>query len=378
MQIKQPKAISAAEKFSWIQLSRSENIGPATFFRLIEIFGSAKEAINQTPTFSAQDNLRKPLKLAHKSVIESEIEKTQKFGGEIIIFLENDYPRLLREIYDPAPVLTIKGRKELVNQDTIAIVGPRNATFHACKFAEKLAYDLAQSQIVIASGLARGIDAAAHRGSIISGTIAVIAGGINHIYPQENKDLYDQISRQGLLISEQPFDGVPRGSNFIQRNRIISGISYGVVVVEASLQSGSLATSRFAAEQGRDVFAIPGFPGDPRNSGSNLLLEEGAIFTQNAMRILREMPGYRNRFSESGKLSEPEVEAFEAPTPRLPSEVDIKKAREEIFTKIGFIPITIEEIASDLQIPARLVNIALVQLELADKIEINFGKVIKK
>jgi len=378
MKIKTPKTLSELEKINWIRLARSENIGPATFFRLLDIFESASIAVEKTPEFSMQAGLKKPLKICAQSVIDEELSKTQKFGAEIIIFPENSYPRLLREIYDPAPILTVFGKKELLNQDLIAIIGPRNASFHACKFAEKMAYDLGQSSVTVISGLAKGIDAAAHRGSLKTGTVAVIAGGINHIYPAENSELYRQIYQDGVVICEQPFGLAPRGSNFIQRNRIISGMSYGVVVVEAGLQSGSLATSRFALDQGREVFSVPGFPTDPRNFGSNRLLEEGAIFTQGAERILKEINGFRERFSEAGILSEPDAPDFEAPLPKMPSDDDIKKVREEIFTKIGFMPIQIEEIIAELNVPARLVNIALVQLELADKITIDFGRVVRK
>lgn len=378
MKINTAKTLNEAEKINWIKLARSENIGPATFFRLLEIFGSASIAVEKTPEFSKQGGAKKPLTICAQSAIDAELTKTQKFGAEILIFPENNYPRLLREIYDPAPILTVLGKKELLNQDSIAIVGPRNASFHACKFAEQMAYDLGQNEITVISGLAKGVDAAAHRGSLQTGTVAVIAGGIDHIYPAENSALYQEIYKEGVVISEQPFGSAPRGSNFIQRNRIISGMSYGVVVVEAGLQSGSLATSRFALDQGREVFAVPGFPSDPRNFGSNRLLEEGAIFTQNADRILKEMNGFRERFSEAGILSEPDTAEFEAPLPRIPSDDDIKKVREEIFTKIGFIPIQIEEIIAEIGAPARLVNIALVQLELADKITINFGRVVRK
>ncbi len=378
MKIKTPKPLTEIEKINWIRLARSENIGPATFFRLLDIFGTASVAVEKTPEFSVQAGAKKQLKICAQNVIDDELSKTQKFGAEIIIFSQDAYPRLLREIYDPAPVLTVFGKKELLNQDTIAIVGPRNASFHACKFAEKMAYDLGQNSVTVISGLAKGVDAAAHRGAIKSGTVAVIAGGINHIYPTENSALYQQIYQDGVVISEQVFGSAPRGSNFIQRNRIISGMSYGVVVVEAGLQSGSLATSRFALDQGREVFAVPGFPSDPRNFGSNRLLEEGAIFTQGAERILKELNEFRGRFSEAGIFSEPDSAQFEAPLPKMPSDDDIKKVREEIFTKIGFMPIQIEEIIAELNVPARLVNIALVQLELADKITINFGRVVRK
>ncbi len=369
---------SQSERINWIRLARSENIGPATFFRLLEIFGSATEAIEKTPDFTAVAAPRKIISICSESIVEKEMQAAKKFGAEMLIYTDENYPRLLREIYDPAPVLTVRGKKDLLNQDAISIVGPRNASFHACKFAEQISEELGQNEITIISGLAKGIDAAAHRGSIKTGTVAVIAGGIDQIYPSENSTLFRDIFEQGIIISEQPFGGPSRGANFIQRNRIISGMSYGVVVVEAGLQSGSLATARFALEQGREVFAVPGFPNDPRNLGSNLLLEDGAIFTQNATRILREISSMRSRFSEVGILREPENIEFEGPEIKFPSKDDLDKIREEIYARISFVDIQIEEIIIATQLPARLVNIALVQLELADKVSINFGRVVRK
>ncbi len=373
------KKLTSEEKINWIRLSRTENVGPATFFRIMEIFNNnINEAIDKTPELSENAGLRKSLNICEKSVVEKEIEDCQKFGAEILTFVDEDYPRMVREIYDPAPILTVVGQKKFLNDDAIAIVGPRNASFHACKFAEKIANDLTRREIIVVSGLAKGIDAAAHRGSLENGTVAVIAGGINHIYPAENKNLYEKIKEEGILVSEQPFGAAPRGSNFIQRNRIISGISYGVVVVEAGVQSGSLATARFALDQGREVFAVPGFPDDPRTHGSNLLIEEGAIFTLGSEKILKEMRRLRGIFGEVGILQEPETSVFQGFETRFPTDDDIKKVREEIKKRIGVVPISIEEIITQTQAPARFVNIALVQLELADIVSINYGKVVKK
>lgn len=378
MQITIKKITTEAERLNWVRLVRSANIGSVTFFRLIEIFGSAQEALEKTPELVAQAGARKKVVISSARDAENEIAQVKKFGAEILLFGDEDYPRLVREIYDPAPMLTIFGRKELLNQDSIGVVGPRNATFHACKFAEKIAEDLGQNGITIVSGLARGVDAAAHRGALKTGTVAVIAGGISDIYPSENAKLYQQIYEAGIVISEVPFGFKPLGSNFIQRNRIISGMSYGVVVVEAGMQSGSLATARFALEQGREVFAVPGSPMDPRCLGSNMLLEDGAIFTQNASRVLKEMSGMKARFSEAGKLAEPEGPEFIVPPSKIPSDADLNKARAEILQRIGFVAVKIEEIIAQVGLSARLVNIALVQLELAEIITVNSGYVVRR
>lgn len=373
------KQLNQQEKFNWIRLCRTENIGPATFFRIMDIFNcDVNMAIEKVPELSENGGLRKGIKLCNKEKIELELENCHKFGAEIITFVDDDYPRMVREIYDPAPIITIKGRKELLNRESISIVGPRNASFHACKFSETMARELSDHENVVTSGLAKGIDAAAHRGALEHGTIAVIAGGINNIYPHENKNLYEKIKEQGVLVSEQPFNAAPRGSNFIQRNRIISGISYGVIVVEAGVQSGSLATARFALDQGREVFAVPGFPADPRTHGSNLLIDEGAIFTTGPKKVLKEMKRLRSIFSQSGLLQEEFSNKFEDVPVKMPSQQDVDKVRAEIERKISYIPVNIEEIIDLTQAPARLVNIAIVQLELADKIMVNYGKIVKK
>lgn len=366
------------EKLNWLRLARSENIGTSTFFRLIKIFGSAKNALDQVCNYAAEGGLRRQIKLCSASEAEEELVKSQKFGAEIITFNEEDYPRLLREIPDPAPVLTVKGQIDFFARDTIAIVGPRNSSFNGINFAKKIAFELGKNSIITVSGMARGVDAAVHESSIISGTIAVIAGGIDHVYPKENSDLYRVISHQGLLVSETPFGVPPKGGNFVQRNRLISGLSLGVVVVEAGLKSGSLITARFAAEQGREVFAMPGSPLDPRCHGTNRLIKDGAKMIETIDDILEEFSELRTRFSEVGILREPEVEEFVAPVSKMPDDAEIKKIRQEILSKLSATPITIEEIITAMQVPARFINIALVQLELADKIEINVGKVTLK
>jgi DNA processing protein len=363
-----------AEKLNWLRLARSENVGKSTFFRLIKIFGAAETALEKIADLSQQVGRR--ITICSSAEVEKELLATQKFGAEILLFSEEKYPRLLREIPDPAPVLTVKGETEFFNRDTIAVVGPRNPSFGAISFAKKIAAQLGENSIITVSGMARGIDSAAHIASLASGTIAVIAGGIDHIYPKENDELYAAIAKQGLLVSETPFGAPPKGGNFVQRNRIISGLSLAVIVVEAGLKSGSLITARYAAEQGREVFAVPGSPFDPRCHGTNRLIKDGANMLESIDDVLNEFAGIKARFSEVGILREPESEEFVMPITKMPSDDDLKNIREEIFSKLSFIPIAIEEIIAELQAPARLVNIALVQLELADKIEISFGKVV--
>jgi DNA processing protein len=370
--------ISYQTKIKWLQLARSENVGRSTFFRLLEIFGSIENALDKIDEFALSGGLRRKIKICSKEEAEKEFEETEKFGAKIFLFCQEEYPYLLKQISDPSPLITVKGRTELFNEDTIAIVGPRNASFNAINFAKNIAADLGKNSIIIVSGMARGVDCAAHSATINSGTIAVIAGGINHIYPQENAKLYNQISNQGLLVCENPFNFLPKGGNFVQRNRIISALSYGVLVIEASLKSGSLITAKFAIEQGREVFAIPGSPLDYRCLGTNRLIKEGAKLTENLEDILEEFPSLRVRFSRKLSLKELEEERISGNSVKFPSDNEINKIREEIFSKLNFSPISIEQVIYELQVPARFVNIAIVQLELADKVTVSSGMILLK
>lgn len=361
-----------------LRLARSENIGKSTFFRLIETFGSAQEALEKLEEGALTPNSKRQIKIFSNIEAEFELEKVKNFGGELLSFYDSRYPKLLREIPDPAPILTVKGSIEFFNRDIIAIVGPRNASFNATNFAKKIAAELGQNSIIISSGLARGVDAAAHEASISSGTIAVIGGGINHIYPKENERLFAAVSQRGLLVSESAFDAIPKGGNFIQRNRIISGISLAVIVIEAGLRSGSLTTARFAAEQGREVFAVPGSPLDPRCQGANRLIKDGAKMLESVNDVFDELPRLRKNFHNLGMLREAEIDDFAAPRIKMPPEDEITKIRHEILSRLSFAPIEVAEIISQLQIAPRLVNIALIQLELTDKIEFSRGKITLK
>ena len=373
-----PHQLSEAELISWIRLARTPNVGRSTFFNLLEIFNSIEAAIENVEEFSLKGGLKKPIKPLSEIEAINELQAARDFGANIIGFTEETYPKMLREISDPPPILTIKGSYHFLNQDIIAIVGPRNASFNGCKFARRIAEELGKNDIVVASGLARGIDTAAHQASLATGTIAVIAGGINNIYPPENTNLYNQISNRGVIISEIPFGTIPRGGNFPQRNRIISGISLGVVIVEATLRSGTLITAKFALEQNREIFAVPGSPMDPRYEGTNRLIKQGAKMLENIEDILNEVQHIRKNSKTLLKFSEPESPEFNYPASKLPNNEDIDQARNLILKKLNFTEITNDEIINELEIPARIVNIALVQLELADRIQNKNGKVSLK
>ena len=275
------------EKFARLRLIRSDGIGPVSFCKLLEEHGSAREAVNHLS--STTNRLPKNFKLASQTQTETERQRTLDFGAVFIFLGEKRYPEALAATPDAPPVLIIKGNEPLLHSTSIGIVGARNASAAGQKITSKIATDLGKQGITITSGLARGIDTAAHNASLTSGTIACLAGGIDFIYPPENIDLYNMVAEQGLLVTEMAIGTEPKARHFPRRNRIISGLSSGLLVVEAAKKSGSLITARFAAEQGREVFAVPGSPLDPRAQGTNQLIKDGAILTQSADDIIPEL-----------------------------------------------------------------------------------------
>lgn len=381
---KTPTPIPHQEQVDWVRLSRSQNVSRNVFFNLLEAFDNASDAINNLAEFSLQGGRDKPIIICPLAKAELEIENCHKIGAEILTFRDHRYPKLLREIPDPPPLITALGNMSLLNKKTLGIVGPRNASFNGRKFANVIAEELGKRNFMIASGLAKGIDTAAHKGSLDTGTIAVVAGGINNIYPRENEGLYYDIAKKGVVISEIPFGVAPRGGNFPQRNRIISGLSYGVVIIEATLRSGTLITARFAIEQNREVFAVPGSPFDPRYQGTNLLIKQGAKLIENIDDILNELELIEDDFyGESLMMMEPPAPEFVGFSIAnkfgqqfgISEEEDIKLAKEMILSRINYDPISVDDIINVLQIPAQIVNIVLVQLELADQIEYLGGKI---
>jgi DNA processing protein len=291
------------ETIDILRLIRSENIGPKTFFSLIKFFGSATKALENAQDFSLRGGKSKPIKLYSKEHALKELESLEKHKCSLITYKDSNYSELLSQISDPPPVLSYKGNISLLNHNKIiAIVGARNSSVNARSFASNLSKDLTKSGYVTTSGLARGIDTSVHSSSI-SSTIAVIAGGIDHIYPPENKNLYAEIAENGLLLAELPVGFKPLSQHFPQRNRIISGLALATIVIEAGLKSGSLITANFALEQNREVFAAPGFPLDPRCIGSNRLIKNGAYLLENADDIILNVLS-NDRLKESLKEGE--------------------------------------------------------------------------
>ncbi|MFN7322137.1 MAG: DNA-processing protein DprA [Methylobacterium sp.] len=276
--------LSDRQRFDWLRLARTEGVGPLTFRSLINRFGGAGAALEALPGLSAR--AKRPLLTPTEREIEAELRQADRLGARLIGYGEADYPALLREIDAPPPVIALRGSLACLEKPTLGIVGSRNASALGRKIAGRFAADLAAAGYTIVSGLARGIDAEAHRASLATGTIAVLAGGLDRPYPPEHVDLLEEIVETGLVISERPFGLAPRGRDFPRRNRVISGLSRGIIVVEAARRSGSLITARFANEQGREVFAVPGSPFDPRAEGPNDLIRDGAMLVANARDVI--------------------------------------------------------------------------------------------
>jgi len=364
------------EKLACLRLIRSENIGPRTFFSLLKHFKTASKAIEKVRDLSSSGRLRKKIKLCSEEEATIEIEKTLAYGAELIFYNDERYPALLKEIPDYPPVITVIGkRKELLSSDKVAIVGSRSASVNGTNFAHKIAAEVSEGGYVIVSGLARGIDTSVHRGSLKHGTIAVMASGIDHVYPPENKKLYDEIIEHGLVITEQAFGSLPKAIYFPQRNRIISGLSLATIVVEASFKSGSLITAKLAAEQNREVFAVPGFPLDLRYNGTNYLIKQGANLLETSDDVFNLL---RQEVRISRRCDQLELDLSDQKNTKISknnnaedqfSQKELDKIHELVLSKLGTMPVSIDQLVRELEISTSLISVALIELELIGKIE---------
>lgn len=296
-----PTQLSDSEKLNWLRLSQTENVGPVTFRQLIERYTTATVALEALPELMRRGGRRKPVQIYAHDQAEQDIERAQAIGAGFVMHSETGYPPLLHHIASAPPLIWVKGDLAMAEQPAVAIVGARNASALGAKFTRSLARDLIDAGLLVVSGLARGIDTAAHEAAI-SRTAAVLAGGLDHYYPPENEKLQRAIAERGLLITEMPPGTAPKAEHFPRRNRIISGMSKAVIIVEAALRSGSLITARFANEQGREVFAVPGSPLDPRSEGTNKLIKDGANILTSANDVISALqmaqPGRRDTFEE--------------------------------------------------------------------------------
>lgn len=357
--------LSDEEKIFWLQLTRTENVGPITFYNFIDRYGSAAKALEAIPEIAARSGRKKPLSIPPRAVIEKEYDRIRRLGGEIVTAADPAYPLALAATEDAPPVITVRGDPGLMNRPCLGMVGARNASINGRKFAAKLARELGQAGQVVVSGLARGIDTSAHEGALDTGTIAVVAGGIDVVYPAENQKLYDQICEKGLVIAESPLGAAPRAQDFPRRNRIVSGLSLGVVVIEATLRSGSLITARLAGEQGRDVFAVPGHPLDPRAEGPNALIRDGAALIRNADDILETLNNFTGGMADSApaRFDPPPVANDAQDMP------DFTEARKLVLARLSYTPIDVNELIRHCGLNTALTQTVLMELELAGNIQ---------
>ena len=345
-----------------LRLIRTAQVGPVTYAQLIARYGSADAAIAALPALAARGGGKPPI-IATRAVVERERATVDRLGARYLFSDEPDYPILLAHLADAPPALILRGDTRLLSRTPVAMVGARNASAAACRFARQLAAELGREQVVVVSGLARGIDTAAHVGSLETGTIGVIAGGIDIAYPPENAALQERIASEGLLLAEQPPGTEPRARHFPYRNRIIAGLALGTVVVEAAPRSGSLITARLAGELGREVMAVPGSPLDPRSQGCNGLIRDGATLVQSAADVLETIRPIDERMVNSPHTG------FQPAPPADASDAD----RREMIRLLGPVPVAIDELIRQSGCSPAIVQTVLLELELAGRLERHAG-----
>ena len=345
-----------------LRLIRTPQIGPVTYRQLLQRFGNASAVIDALPDLARRGGGQAPV-VAPPAVAERELSAASKLGARHLFLGDPAYPPLLAELDNAPPALMLRGNLALLQRTAVAMVGARNASAAACRFARQLAVELGRGDIAIVSGLARGVDTAAHMGSLEAGTIAVIASGIDIAFPPENAELQERIAHEGLLIAEQPPGTEPRARHFPYRNRIIAGLALGTVVVEAAPKSGSLITARLAAELGREVMAVPGSPLDPRAQGCNLLIREGATLVQGAADILEQIRPIDARMVRAPGMD------FEGPPPQDASDAE----RRAIGALLGPVPVAIDELIRQSALAPAIVQTILLELELAGRLERHAG-----
>ncbi|MCA0257410.1 MAG: DNA-processing protein DprA [Proteobacteria bacterium] len=366
-------ALTERQKIAWLRLIRSDNVGPVTFRDLINHFGSAETALAMLPELSRRGGSARQIRVASQAEAERELEVATRFGARFIGIGEPDYPDALRQIDGAPPLLAVKGDTRVLSPPSIGIVGSRNASIHGVKFAAMIARDCGRAGYSIVSGLARGIDAAAHKASLQTGTIAALAGGLDKPYPPENFGLLDEIcGGGGIAVSEMPFGWEPRARDFPRRNRLIAGIALGVVIVEAAKRSGSLITARLAGEFGRLVFAVPGSPLDMRCQGTNGLLKDGAIVTTEPADVLEALaPLTRRDLFSLPQVEEPESAGAQA-GPALPGDDD----RARVIEALGPSPVETDELIRHTGLPASSVYLILLELDLAGRLQRHSGGLV--
>jgi len=360
--------LSDRQRVSWLRLIRTENVGPATFRDLVGRFGSAEVALQMLPELVTSGGATRLPRIPSIAEAEAEIAAAERHGARLVAIGEADYPPLLRRMDQPPPILAVKGDPRVFALPAIAIVGARNASLAGVRFARNLATEIGREEYAIVSGLARGIDTAAHQGALATGTVAVLAGGLDRPYPPENIGLCEELcERGGAAVSEMPFGWEPRAKDFPRRNRLIAGLALGLVVVEAADRSGSLISARLAGEMGRLVFAVPGSPLDPRAVGSNKLLKEGAILVTDARDVLDHIAPLAGTPT---RAAPPDLDEPPAST-SVPPPGEEERAR--VVEALGPAPTDVDELIRHTGLGTSEVLAVLLELDLAGRLERHAG-----
>ena len=367
------RTLSDAERLDWLRLARSENVGPITFFALLARFGTPAAVLDALPALARRGGRRRPIKVCSRAAAEREFDALGALGGRLIALGEPAYPPALAAIADPPPVLGVCGRGDLLTRDSVAVVGARNASAGGLHLAERLAADLGAAGLVVVSGMARGIDARAHVGALRTGTVAVMGGGVDVVYPKENRSLFERLLAEGAVISEAPLGTVPMGRHFPRRNRIIAGLSRAVVVVEGAARSGSLITARLALEQGREVLAVPGSPLDPRSRGPNRLIRQGAALVESADDVLDALAADHRRLRDEPRRQWPAAAAGESVAGEAAGapedDAAPESAREAVTGLLGPSPVPVDLLVRQSRLTPAVVATILLELELAGRLE---------
>ncbi|MGH1418616.1 MAG: DNA-processing protein DprA [Hyphomicrobiaceae bacterium] len=364
--------LNDSQRLACLRLIRSENVGPVTFRQLINHFGGAEQALDALPELAQRGGGKRAIKICSKQRAESELASAAAHGVVPLFTIEPGYPAALARLEVPPPLIYVKGRQDLLNRPAMAIVGSRNASAAGCKLARHFASELGQAGLVICSGLARGIDGAAHRNALEHGTIGVLAGGLDMIYPPEHEDLHHKIGNEGCLVSEMPCGFQPRAKDFPRRNRLISGLSLGVLVIEAARRSGTLVTARYGGEQNREVFAVPGHPLDPRAQGTNQLLKSGATLvteTEDILETLRPLLSAKHQTNFAFREPAPQTD-WSDKSESLAHDCDQDRSGNEtahaiVLSALSASPIDSDELARTTGLAIRQVNAVLLELDLA-------------
>lgn len=367
--------LSDEQKLNWLRLIRSDNVGPATFRDLINHFRSASAALEALPDLISKGGVAGKIRIASREQAEQEMDAARRNDAKFIGMGEPDYPPALRNVDYPPPLLCVKGNCDLLNNNAIAIVGSRNASINGMRLAARFASELGQADYAIISGLARGIDASAHKHSLSSGTIAVFAGGVDHIFPDENIELaLDILEHGGAIISEMPMGWKPRSKDFPRRNRLVAGIASALLVVEAAKRSGSLISARLANEAGRTVYALPGSPLDPRCEGTNWLIKQGATLVTEPDDIIQDQAQSRSPDQKGFWGEHDEIESYEEDSKSASTLVDLEdNQRRKIINALGPSPVEIDDIIRFSKASPGQVQLVLIELSLADRLERHGG-----